>query len=228
MKSTLVIENVTKEFWQAQSPIVILKNVYAHFERGKSYAITGVSGTGKSTLLYLLSGLEKPTYGHVLFNGHKLDTFNYEEQRRFLLENIGLIFQFSYLVRELTVLENVMIKGLIAKKPENESKQRALELLEYLDIHKKAFELPGSLSGGEQQRVAIARALFLNPVFLLADEPTAHLDEHTKKLIIKLLLNYQREHEVGILVSTHDKTIADQMQIIYELHTGKLTMRELK
>jgi ABC-type lipoprotein export system ATPase subunit len=225
MKMTLAFENVTKEFIQGDHSIRVMDDITCSFEQGVSYVLTGISGCGKSTFLAILAGFEKPTSGHVLFNGHKIEHLKETELRAKWLYDIGFLFQSSFLSKELTVLENVILKGLIAGQSVSECKKRGYELLEQIGLFDKAAQFPTVLSGGEQQRVALARALFLKPSFLLADEPTAHLDEKTKIPLINLLQIYQKEYGMGLLMSSHDNDFVRQIDHIYTLHTGILQQK---
>jgi ABC-type lipoprotein export system ATPase subunit len=202
------LENVTKSFLQADSTISVLKDISITFEQEMSYAITGPSGTGKSTLIHLLAGIDKPTSGKIFYNEQDIACFTQQEQEFFLQHTIGLIYQYPYLLKELTVLENVMLKGLITGQTPKICNEKALELLSRVKLVDKADLSPAFLSGGEQQRVSIARALFIEPKFLLADEPTAHLDEQNKEQILTILRDLQKETGAGLIISSHDTRVA--------------------
>ncbi len=218
----LRLDAVSKSFDTQTGKLSVLKGVSRSFEQGKSYAITGASGTGKSTLLHILAGLTEPNEGAVYVDECNISLFGQAERERFLNRTMGLLFQVPYLIKELTVLENVMMKGLITGQTIEERTQEALSLLEIMGLQDKASERPPVLSGGQQQRVALARALFGKPAFLLADEPTGDLDPHTGQTIIDLLLECQATWGMGIIVSTHDVCVAQSMQEIYELKGGIL------
>jgi ABC-type lipoprotein export system ATPase subunit len=224
MKATLAFENVTQTFFQGNDTLTILRDISVVFEHGNSYAITGVSGSGKSTFLALLAGFEKPTQGHIYYQGHALNHFSEKELQKFLLSIIGFLFQHPYLHHEFTVIENVMLKGLIAGKSREECMHHAMTLLKRLNLTDKAYSLPAHLSGGEQQRVSFLRAIFLNPAFLIADEPTAHLDEATKMPLLNLLKEYQHEQGMGLIISSHDIDLVHDMSFIYRLHKGSLEL----
>ncbi|MDR3549896.1 MAG: ABC transporter ATP-binding protein [Candidatus Babeliales bacterium] len=213
---------IKKNFAQGDVKLEVLKGVTYHFEKNKSYAITGPSGSGKSTLIHLLAGLDKPTSGHIYFNGRDISEFLEPERHIFLRQSLGLVFQLPYLIRELSVIENVMIKGMIDGADKLQARKDALELLKKMGIEHKADHASFSLSGGEQQRVAIARALFTKPAFLLADEPTGNLDVATGKLIVELLLSCQEEWHMGIIISSHDEYVAQRMEKILHLDNGLL------
>ena len=214
--------NIYKEFYVQNQQENVLNGISATFEQGNTYGITGVSGTGKSTFLHILAGLEEPTSGQVLCNGKNIFQLDNKERNLFLNKKIGLLFQQPYLIKELSVLENVMVPGLIAQKPFEDCKKRAEQLLQQVGIEHKKDQLPMTLSGGQQQRVALARALFNEPTFLLADEPTGNLDIQTGKKMIELLLSLVEQNNMGLIVSSHDEYVAEQMQQVFVLQDGLL------
>jgi lipoprotein-releasing system ATP-binding protein len=218
----LCLQGVEKFFIHAGIRVEILKKTTVLFQQGISYAIVGASGVGKSTLMHILSGLESPNAGDVLFNSHIISGFTAHEKSIFLNQSIGLVFQQPYLIRELSVLENVMVPGLLRGQSSVACKDRAQELLAQVDLTSKCMSKVSTLSGGQQQRVALARALFNRPQFLLADEPTGSLDANTGKLIVELLGTFQKEYGMGIIVSTHDMQVAAAMDQIYCLQDGNL------
>ncbi|MCX5922913.1 MAG: ABC transporter ATP-binding protein [Candidatus Dependentiae bacterium] len=219
---TLAARDLKKTFLQGDSTIEVLKEITASFERNHTYAITGPSGSGKSTLMHLLAGLDKPTHGTVLFEGKDVARLSTPHRKEFLNKSVGLVFQLPYLIRELSVIENVMLKDMIAGNYQEESKDTAHTLLKKMGLHHKAAHSPFSLSGGEQQRIAIARAIFNKPKFLLADEPTGNLDVKTGKLIVELLVACQEEWQMGIIVSSHDAYVAERMTTVLHLENGLL------
>lgn len=216
---TLEVQHVFKSFSRGTETIPVLSDVSATFHQGTSYAITGASGTGKSTLLYCMTGLESVDAGRIVVDGHVLDVSNI---RKNLQDTFGVIFQAPYLIGELTVLENVILKGVIAGMDESRAQEKGRKLLERVGLASFSDVNIHALSGGQQQRVAIARALFLDPLFILADEPTAHLDEAHKYGIIELLRECIADYHVGIIINTHDQDIAALMQNRYTLEHGKL------
>lgn len=167
MITTLTLKQITKTFSLSNVSYSVLKNISVTFQKNTSYAIIGQSGSGKSTLINILAGLDSPTHGQVLYNNQNLANLDKIKQKKLLQENIGIIFQNSYLIPELTVLENIIIKGLINKTPKNIAIKLGLELLEQINMQDKANSLPPVLSGGQAQRIAILRALLINRTFLL-------------------------------------------------------------
>ena len=216
------LRHIKKKYRQGAIELEVLKDISASFYQGTSYAITGVSGSGKSTLLHTIAGIEIPSGGSLFVNGIDINESAKEQKEKILNEHFGLVFQQPYLITELTVIENIMLKGLIAKKSFSECYQKALVLLEKLGLSDKKDSTPARLSGGQQQRVAIIRAIFNEPPFLVADEPTANLDELHAQTVIDLLLECQRQWNMCLIVSTHDMHIARQMDHQFQLHNGQL------
>jgi len=161
----LTLHQVYKHYQQAGNIVHVLQGIDSVFERGKSYAITGVSGSGKSTLLHVTGGLDEPSSGSVAFNGKDLAMLPARQKNIFLNRSTGFVFQFHYLVKELSVRENIMMMGLIKGESKKYCLHRVDQLLALVDLSKKADVYPTQLSGGEQQRVSIARALFNKPSF---------------------------------------------------------------
>jgi len=219
------MQGISQNFIQGHENIIVLDNIDAIFMQEKSYALTGISGSGKSTFMHILAGLETPTSGTVLFNNKALNSLSASAHSHFLNTSIGLVFQSSHLLGELSVLENVILPGLINGKTKDECQQRAQELLKKVGIFEKKDSKPGELSGGQQQRVAIARALFNQPAFLIADEPTGNLDLATGKAIIDLLLSCHHEWGMGIIISSHDDYVTERMDEVFILSKGKLIQK---
>lgn len=215
----LQANNLTKQFIQNSTALNILENINVSFEQNKSYAISGASGSGKSTFLHLLSGVDTPTNGTVYFNQKDINQFNQKEKEEFLNKNIGLVFQEPYLIKELTILENIMIKGW----QHGNNSNKAMLLLQKLGLQDKANFLPSMLSVGQQQRVAILRAIFNEPKFLLADEPTANLDQKSALDIINLLKQIKDKLHIGIVVVTHDKYFVESCENKLSLNNGNLS-----
>lgn len=215
------LRSVTKSFLLHNRTRLLFKNVSFTAGAGKRYAITGASGVGKSTLLLLLCGIEEPTVGSVFFADKPLPRFGTSQHEKFLCQAVGLMFQYPCLVPELTVLENVMLKGLAVRMSHNECELRGRELLEQVGLLGMAERSPSFLSGGEQQRVSLARALFLRPRFLIADEPSAHLDTENARHIFELIGTYQRDG-MGVIMSSHDRLVLDSADEIFSLRDEQL------
>lgn len=203
----------------------ILKETNISFERGKFYTIWGQSGSGKTTFLSLISALDEPKGGDVIFEGENIKRIGYEKFRR---NKIGIIFQSYNLIPYMTAIENVLVPMSITENPiPGDKKEIAYNLLDYIGIVRTKADRPVvKLSGGEQQRVAIARALATNVDVILADEPTGNLDEAIEQEIVDIFKRLAHEHNKCVIVVTHSKEIADQSDQIYYLYKGALKPNE--
>lgn len=220
--ATLAAQKISKIFTQGNQEITVLKDITCTFEQNKSYAITGISGSGKSTFIHILAGLDISTTGAVVFNNSVLKSFSIAQREQFLNKSVGLVFQSPHLLKELSVIENIIIPGLINGRSRSDCEKKAIELLTKIELFDKKDSKIGELSGGQQQRVAIARALFNEPAFLIADEPTGNLDLAAGINIIDLLLACQKKWGMGIIISSHDEYVAQKMDTVYELSDGQL------
>lgn len=221
-RATLATQQISKKFIQGKEEIIVLNNIDILFIQEKNYAITGISGSGKSTFIHIIAGLDTPTTGTVLFNNVSLQTLSPSDLAQFLNRSIGLVFQSPHLIRELSVIENIMLPGLINGQRQSDCEKKAVKLLKKVELLPKKDSKIGELSGGQQQRVAIARALFNEPAFLIADEPTGNLDLATGKTIIDLLLSCHQEWGMGLIISSHDEYVAEKMDETYALSAGSL------
>jgi len=203
--------------------IVVLDAVDLQIARGEMVAIIGASGAGKSTLLHLLGALDRPTSGRILIDGRALDGMEDDAVSALRNRTVGFVFQFHHLLREFTALENVMMPLRIAGTDEAEAKRRAMALLERVGLGGRVQHRPGALSGGEQQRTAVARALAADPAVLLADEPSGNLDHHNSERLHELFTELAHELELGMVVVTHNRSLAARADRVLQLEDGRLT-----
>jgi len=221
-KKNLVLEKVVKRFETESERLTILDCLDLVVEEGTKVAIIGESGSGKSTLLNIIGGLESPTSGSVtagIFNVDELDERLLSEYRR---EYLGLVFQFHYLLKDFTALENVMLPSLMAGSTRREARERAENLLYEVGLADRLTHYPAQLSGGERQRAAVARALVNNPSLVLADEPTGNLDPANAELVRELLFSVVSRHGKTLIIVTHDTMISDMADVRYRLEAGRL------
>lgn len=213
---------LTKVFGSGPDAIELFKNLELVIRTGELIAIVGASGAGKSTLLNILGTIEQPTSGKVLYGGQDLFLSGEKELANFRNRNIGFVFQFHYLLPEFNALENVMMPGLIAGLSREESKAKAVELLDRLGLSQRFSHRIGELSGGEQQRVAVARALLLRPRLFLADEPSGNLDSRTGRTLHELLVSLNSELGLTMVIVTHNQELASMMHRVLRLKDGIL------
>jgi lipoprotein-releasing system ATP-binding protein len=222
----LKVENLSKEYSTPRGPLPVLSGVSFTLAPGDAAAIMGPSGSGKSSLLYLLGALEPPTSGTVTLDGRDPFQLSAAALAGFRNQQIGFVFQDHCLLPQCTVVENVLIPTLVASsKGKNGSRGttvRARELVEQVGLADRAEHRPGELSGGERQRVAIARALICSPRLLLCDEPTGNLDRASAETVAALLLDLHRRESSILVVVTHSAQLAAKLPIRYELVDRKL------
>lgn len=198
------IKNITKSFGNLQ----VLKDINLHINKGEVVSIVGPSGAGKTTLLQIIGTLDKPDSGTICLDGIDVNKLSTRKLSDFRNQHIGFVFQFHQLLPEFTALENVMIPAYIAGKSNNEAKQRALELLEFMGLSDRANHKPAELSGGEKQRVAVARALVNKPAVILADEPSGSLDSKNKAELHQLFFDLRDKFGQTFVIVTHDEGLA--------------------
>ncbi|MFC2024090.1 ABC transporter ATP-binding protein [Chloroflexota bacterium] len=198
-----------------------LKGVNVVIERGDYACIVGPSGHGKSTLLHLMGGLDRPSSGKILIDGTDITNISDNDLANIRAEKIGFVFQFFNLIPNLTAIENIQLSLMFGGFPAPKQGERALELLSFMGLEEKANAKPGQLSGGQQQRVAIARALANEPDILLMDEPTGNLDSQSEDEVLSYIHSVQGKEKTVVIVS-HNERIARKAQTVIRLHDGKI------
>jgi putative ABC transport system ATP-binding protein len=200
----------------------VVKGVSLTIDAGEFVCLVGKSGCGKTTLLSLLSGLEKPTKGQVILNGKKINGASEDELALFRRKNVGFIFQSFNLIPTLSAWENVALPLFPLKMTSEDRRKRATELLSKMELGHRLDHLPSALSGGEKQRVAIARALINNPKIIFADEPTGNLDSSTGEAIMDILNKLHKEEGVAILMVTHEAELAKAADRLIRMKDGEI------
>lgn len=203
-----------------KSELKVLKNIDLEIYSGDINLILGASGVGKSTLLHILGGLDRPTSGTVIFEDKNIFEFNDEELANFRNTKIGFVFQFHHLLNEFTALENICLPGLINRKNKNEVFEKARYLLNEIGLSDRADHKPNELSGGEQQRLAVARALINSPKIVFADEPTGNLDMENSKLLHQLIVKLNRDFNQTFLIVTHNQDLTQYANNIFKIKDG--------
>jgi ABC-type lipoprotein export system ATPase subunit len=200
----------------------VVKNVSLAIDAGEFACLVGKSGCGKTTLLSLLSGLEKPTKGRVILNGKEMNGASEDVLALFRRENVGFIFQSFNLIPTLSAWENVALPLFPLRMTNEERRKRATELLDKMELGHRIEHLPSALSGGEKQRVAIARALINSPKIIFADEPTGNLDSNTGEAIMGILNKLHKEEGVAILMVTHEDELAKTANRLIRMKDGEI------
>ncbi len=206
-----------------------LRSISLSLYAGRLYSIVGASGCGKSTLLYLLGLLDTPDSGTISIHGNTIHPQDDEARTRLRNEHIGFVYQFHFLLKEFTALENITLPMRRLQRLSYEKQQaQALDLLDAVGLSHKAHRRAHQLSGGEQQRIAIARALANSPTILLADEPTGNLDTENSERIFSLLKQITRERKITLLLVTHNTTIAEGCDITFTMRDGQIIHTETR
>lgn len=218
----LSAHGLAKTYVEGNLTTPVFSDINFSVARGQTIAIIGASGVGKSTLLHLLGGLDRPSAGHVEVVGENITAMG--DAERGLLRNraLGFVYQFHHLLPEFTTVENVMMPLKIARMNEAEAQEKAEHLLNQVGLSHRLGHKPGELSGGERQRCAVARALVTNPACLLADEPTGNLDVETAATVLDLMLELNQANGTSLVIVTHDRQLAAKMGQSYEMRHGKL------
>jgi lipoprotein-releasing system ATP-binding protein len=211
---------IYRGFDTPQGRIEVLRGVSLNLSRGEMVSVLGASGVGKTTLLQILGGLDRPDNGGVYFGDESYSTMSESKLASFRNRHIGFVFQFHYLMAEFSALENVMMPALIAGKSRVEAVKRAELLLEDVGLRDRMTHLPNELSGGEQQRVAVARALTMEPDLVLADEPSGNLDVETGRKLHELLLNLNKAKKTSFIIATHNQHLAAITDRMVKMENG--------
>tara|TARA_B110000014_G_C20038773_1_gene539769 strand:- start:447 stop:1124 length:678 start_codon:yes stop_codon:yes gene_type:complete len=216
--NNIVCKNIFKSFKHESEDMPVLDNINLSISKADRLAITGASGAGKSTLLQLLAGLDKPSQGNIFIDDIDLHSIKPIEQSKIRLNSFGFVYQFHHLLEDLNVYENILIPQQLKYGSDlNKSANKVIRLLDQLGLSSRSKHLPWKLSGGEKQRVAIARAIVNNPSFLFLDEPTGNLDDENSHLVQELILQLADEHNIALILSTHDTNFANKMNTVYKI-----------
>lgn len=218
----LMVRGLNKHFIQGTNKLQILNNVDLRLYSGEIAALIGPSGSGKSTLLQILGLLDAPTSGKIMIAEREISSLKDRARTKLRNEHIGFVYQFHHLLPEFSALENVALPQIIAGVKQKHAEEKAADLLEQLGLDHRLKHRPATLSGGEQQRVAIARALINDPYLLFADEPTGNLDPETSEEVFEILLKQVRNRGIGALIATHNMTLANEMDRILEVKSGRV------
>ncbi|WP_295097539.1 ABC transporter ATP-binding protein [uncultured Catenibacterium sp.] len=221
MDAFIELKNVVKSYTMGDVTIYANNGVNFKVNKGEFTVIVGASGAGKTTILNMLGGMDTPTSGTILVDGHNIATYDDKQLTDYRRDDIGFVFQFYNLVQNLTALENVELASQISKDPLNSA-----DILERVGLGERKDNFPAQLSGGEQQRVAIARAIAKNPKLLLCDEPTGALDYQTGKSILGLLRSMCDNYGMTVIVITHNSALAPMADQVIHLKNGKVERQE--
>ena len=220
MNKLYKLENINLNYNVNGNNIRVLKNINFEIKKNERVALIGESGSGKTSLLMLMSGLENPSAGSIIFQDKDFSKISEEQKTSIRKKKIGLVFQQFYLIPNYTALENVMFPMQI-NKIKNE-KEKATLILSEIGLENRKNNLPSELSGGEQQRVAIARAISFYPKVILADEPTGNLDRKNTELVSNLLINYSKKKKISLFLVTHNISLAKKCDRVIKLFDGQI------
>jgi putative ABC transport system ATP-binding protein len=223
--SVISLQDVEKIYKTKAGPLRVLKGVDLEIQEGEFVAIVGPSGSGKSTLINMITGIDRPTSGEVYVAGQRLTNLSENQVAKWRGRNVGVVFQFFQLLPTLTVIENVMMPMHYTGTYQGERRERAIELLELVDLPDVRDKYPSQISGGQQQRAAIARALSNNPKVLVGDEPTGNLDVVSAGLVFALFEDLVDQGTTIVMV-THDRDLAGQLPRVEEVRDGQLMSQD--
>lgn len=218
MTDIITAQGLSKTYKTVTDEVMVFENIDVAIAKGSTVAIIGQSGRGKTTLLNILSGLDRPTGGAVYFEGSRFDNLDEQELSVFRNRNVGFIFQHHYLLDDFTALENILLPLRIGGAViDSEARDRALALLESVGLHGRETHYPDQLSGGERQRVAIVRALIHGPEVIFADEPTGSLDRHNAGMVEDMIWKLKDEHRKTFIMATHNLEMARRCDRIIDM-----------
>ena len=220
MNTLLQFSDVHLQYQNGQNLTEVIKGINFSINQNERLAIVGKSGSGKTSLLMLMAGLEKPTLGSIKFQNQELTTYSEDQLTDFRKKNIGIVFQSFYLIPSYTALENVALSLEI--NFQKNALVQAEEILTDLGLKDRLYHFPNQLSGGEQQRVAIARAIINKPELILADEPTGNLDEENSEIIADLLFNVSQKYRKSLCLVTHDLELANKCDRLMKIDNGTI------
>jgi len=222
----LQTKNIFKSFQTTKKiKLNVLKGISLEIQKEKITVIVGASGAGKSTLLHLLGGLDRPDSGEIIYDDKNIFDFSDDKLAKFRNKNVGFVFQFHHLLPEFTAVENVLIPQLIDGTNLAKAKIHSEELLNTVGLNERLYHKPAELSGGEQQRVAVARAMANHPKIIFADEPTGNLDSANSEEIHKLILDLKTNLGVTFVIVTHNQSLVNLADQIYEIKDGKIALK---
>lgn len=216
----LQVRDLNHSFLEGEEKVHALRGVSFNANQGEITSIIGPSGCGKSTLMYLLGLLDQPDSGEIIINNKSISKLSEIQKTRLRNEKIGFIFQFHFLIKELSARENVALPAIKKGEDSEDALERADQILKQLGLGKKLDRFANKLSGGEQQRVAIARALINSPSLILADEPTGNLDTANSEIVFDLLQNLSREQNLAVLLVTHNNQLAKRCDRFISMNDG--------
>ena len=220
MSTLLELKQITLNYKNYNTSVEVIKGIDLKINSGEKVAVVGKSGSGKTSLIMLMAGLEQPTSGEIIFDQQPISTFNEDQLADIRKKKIGIVFQSFYLIPNYTALENVSL--ILEINGIDNSKQKAEELLIQFGLKDRLHHFPTQLSGGEQQRVAIARSMAVKPKLILADEPTGNLDSENSQMISNLLFEYANKNQSSFVLVTHDLKFAEKCDRIIKIEDGTI------
>ena len=220
MSTLLELKKITLNYKNYNTSVEVIKGIDLKINSGEKVAVVGKSGSGKTSLIMLMAGLERPSSGEIIFDKQLISTFNEDQLADIRKKKIGIVFQSFYLIPNYTALENVSL--ILEINSIDNSKQKAEDLLVQFGLKDRLHHFPTQLSGGEQQRVAIARSMAVKPKLILADEPTGNLDSENSQMISNLLFDYANKNQSSFVLVTHDLKFAEKCDHIIRIEDGTI------